>query len=205
MYYPYSRNMRDDLDDRVKTIKFKTLWPNFKEWKRDLKKYGVESSVILESDFLLISTMTGGSYLKYKTGDKNRVYTAFKFNQLYKIRKRNLEIYILGIDEWLKSSSINSSHSSNGNNQKLYEVNRSSAGEVSIDFLNNAITDDGVAENSSKNDYYLAKINYLNDIIKVKNMVDPDIQFITNLVNSIVYPLQPTQIQKMKRGSFENI
>ena len=43
--------------------------------------------------------MTAGSYLKYKTGEKNRIYTALKFKQLQKIKKRNLELYNLSTDD----------------------------------------------------------------------------------------------------------
>lgn len=168
----------------IKTILFKTLFPNFDTWKNNLISYGIDEKIIVESEFNYIEMMCANSWLRYKTDSKNIAFIAYHFEKYYGWRTKEQELYDLDIKSFLNSVSINE--------QRLFSVNKTQLDVVTDDYLN------GVIRNT--NESSIAPVDRFNELQTKNAMVAPKLLFIHRLSSALKYPLQYEYRNKDRNG-----
>lgn len=176
--YNLNSSKRTPLDYEKLTIKFKTLYPNYQDWRLALTTNGVPDAHINIEDYKMIQVIIGNAYLMFSTDVKNNGYIAIQFNLFYSIMKREEKLYNLDNDDWLLHKS--------DTERSLYVVGRRlDTGLVEGDYLDNRVRE--VFNNK------LPAIEKMAELKKLTHMIPPNLNFVFNLSTSICLPLQPNQ------------
>lgn len=167
---------RTPLNEQYITVKFKSVFPDFKTWKDNLTAYGIADADIKQEDFNMLQTMLGNAYLKFKTDVKNKGMVAFAYkDELFKLKKRKM-LTDLTLEDVMNQTSINE--------QTLYTINKSElTGAVEPKFVDNKV----VSELTNK----VPKIDKIKEIKEFTSLSNPELLFLLNLAGRIIIPLQP--------------
>lgn len=169
---------RTGLDKEQVTVKFKSIFPDYKSWKESLLLFGVKEVDITEEDYNMLSGMIGNAYMKYTTDNKVKSYTSFKFKEFKGIQKREATLYNKSLDEIVATDSTNE--------QALYTIGRRlDTGIINADYLDNKV----ISKLNSKE----PMINKMDALMKFNKMKAPELMFLIRLANAILLPLQPNQ------------
>ncbi len=175
---------RTPLDTKTtRTIKFKTLFPNYTDFVTKLAPFGLDATQLTEVQFNRLRTMVANSWLKYKTDVKNYAYIALKVEELYSIQVREQKIY--DFDPATLMNQVSSLE------QRFFSVNKTSQGVVTDDFLNNS--------NTSKQTSSAPFITQMNELMQNTQLKPPALVFLYRLANAITYPLQHNTINEFDR------
>ncbi len=174
----YNRNTKGRTslyeDPRRSTVRFKVVFPNFDEWKANLKFYGISETNIKEDDYNFLNGMIGNAFLKFKTDVKNKAAVAFRFKEYFGIREREQQLYDLSQEKFISQNSTNIN--------TFMISDRSEDGQlVETDYVANKTRQELTAT--------LPYAQQLNELNKFNAMVAPQLLFLSRLADSIVYPL----------------
>lgn len=158
------------LYKELKTLEFKSVFPDEQTFKDKLLPYGV---IPTNGQFEILMGMIGKGRLKWKTESKNLAYIAAVWkNTTYQIN--NIKKFQDLTDEKLFTES-------NITTQTLFLMTRTHA-DPDFNAKDNVVK----TENENKK----AMIDYWDQLKERNNFQDPDILFLVRIANSIMMPIQ---------------